>query len=122
MFVQSWGGSYAFENDCVCARAREGLYSCSPSPALPKGKVESTGRGVGEVEDGGIMLEATPMTKTMMTLTVPFDPELKTLTQTVHQPWSSLLRGPIISQSHVIFLHSYWPYFYILLLSCYYVY
>ena len=68
MFVQGWGGSYAFENDCACARAREVLYSCSLSPALPKGKVESTGGGVEEVENGGIMLEATPKTKTVMTL------------------------------------------------------
>ena len=71
-FAQCWGGSYAFKNDCVCARAREGLYSCSPSLALPKGMVESIGGG-GKTKDGGIVLEATPVTKTMTTLTVPLD-------------------------------------------------
>ena len=60
---------------CACARAGEGLYSCSPSPALPKIEVESTRGGVGEVENGGVMLQATPMMETTMTLTVPFDHE-----------------------------------------------
>ena len=56
MFVHNWGRSYTFEEDCACSRAGEGLYSSSPSPALPKSEVESTGEGVGEVENGGFML------------------------------------------------------------------
>ena len=50
-----------FDNDCACARAREGLYSSSPSPALPESMVESIGGGVGKNEAGSFMLEATPM-------------------------------------------------------------
>ena len=59
----------------MCAMARKGLYSCSPSPALPEGMVESIGGGVGKNDVVGFMLEATPMMMTMtMTLTVPTDP------------------------------------------------
>ena len=57
--------------DCACARAREGLYSCSPSPALPYSMFESIGGGVGEIEVCIIKLEATPTMMAMMTLTVP---------------------------------------------------
>ena len=69
--MQSWGGGDAVNYDCACARAREGLYSFSPSPALPHGTFERVGGGVGETEVGGIKLKATPTIMAMMTLTVP---------------------------------------------------
>ena len=34
------------KNDCACPRAGEGLYSCSPSPALLHGTFKRDGGGV----------------------------------------------------------------------------
>ena len=103
------------KDDCACARAREGQYSCSPSPALPEGIVESVGWGVGKNDVVSFMLEATLMTDDNDDIDCPYWPQSATLTQPIHQPWPSLLKGPIISQSYATFLHSYWPYFHIFL-------